>query len=534
MAQKQTVCCNEQSQGSAFVLKAHIAVGFVWDAVDPGMDSLFWVRVTDVPMKAEWLAFQDALSTYAQAVQGALSTLFQRLDPTLDPQLAILALPFDPDAEIIVVPSEGLSSASESFRSLGDLLSTIPELHALRLYPDQQPVLGQAKRQLCQAVQAILDEYTCGSAWRPFTVLPEFIHHYCLFLIVQVSQAQLQNHYWLTRNAVRTAPTETSFVHEVILRCLDEYSLLLMRLAEGNGVRQLPHGPEEILRQAGHWLMRTPGHATGGADADSLFQACNAISALRYEGSEGSGRLLIAAPTHPSVHVQLHLQQPVHLRNYRGIRKLLEVSTDDLHLLYAADHIYGVGQLSAVPYNEAEENLFVVEFAGAHTWRLLHANHSLMVVSYGLPRLPRRPLRKEHFEAQVSEHFPALGADHLADLWHLAVAATQQTRGAMVVISANAQAEAQRLQHQATLIAPCRLTPELMVPVSSIDGAILIEPDATCHAIGVILDGVASDQGNPARGARYNSAVRYKEYSQQRQVSCLILVCSEDGTVDLL
>jgi hypothetical protein len=73
----------------------------------------------------------------------------------------------------------------------------------------------------------------------------------------------------------------------------------------------------------------------------------------------------------------------------------------------------------------------------------------------------------------------------------------------------------------------------LPLPISSIEGAILIEPDATCHAIGVILDGFASANGNPARGARYNSAVRHKEYSQQRQCSCLVLVRSEDGTVDL-
>ena len=68
----------------------------------------------------------------------------------------------------------------------------------------------------------------------------------------------------------------------------------------------------------------------------------------------------------------------------------------------------------------------------------------------------------------------------------------------------------------------------------SSDGAVLLDPDATCHAIGVILDGFAAAHGNPARGSRYNSAVRYKEYSQQRRIACLVLVRSEDGIVDLL
>jgi hypothetical protein len=312
--------------------------------------------------------------------------LFQQLDPALGPRLTILALPFDSYAEVILVSSERFPAAPEWFDGLGSLFSALPDVQGLSLDPDRQPVLGKAKQRIWQAVQNMLDEHTGDTGRRAFTGLPEFIHGYCVLLILQVSYQQLQSHPYLTRNAVLAYPAETSFMHEVIFRCLNEYAILLLRLLEGNAVYPLPHGAEEILRQAGR--------ATGGERGDSLFQACNAISALRYEGS---GRLLMAAD-HPSVHVVLNLHQPVHLRNYRGIRKLLEVSTDDLHLLYAADHIYGVGQLSEVPYQEQAENLFVVEFAGAHTWRLLHAQQQLMAVSYGVPRLPRRPLRKERKE----------------------------------------------------------------------------------------------------------------------------------------
>jgi hypothetical protein len=44
------------------------------------------------------------------------------------------------------------------------------------------------------------------------------------------------------------------------------------------------------------------------------------------------------------------------------------------------------------------------------------------------------------------------------------------------------------------------------------------------------LDGPASYQGNPARGARFNSAVRYVNDAEER----LAVVVSEDGHVDLL
>ena len=64
-------------------------------------------------MKAAWPAFQDALSTYVQAVQPALCELFQQLDPALDPQVAILALPLALQDEVILLPSKRSLYATE-------------------------------------------------------------------------------------------------------------------------------------------------------------------------------------------------------------------------------------------------------------------------------------------------------------------------------------------------------------------------------------------------------------------------------------
>ena len=50
------------------------------------------------------------------------------------------------------------------------------------------------------------------------------------------------------------------------------------------------------------------------------------------------------------------------------------------------------------------------------------------------------------------------------------------------------------------------LSPELIERISGIDGAVLLDRDCKCHAIGVILDGMASQSGDPSRGARFNSA----------------------------
>ena len=55
--------------------------------------------------------------------------------------------------------------------------------------------------------------------------------------------------------------------------------------------------------------------------------------------------------------------------------------------------------------------------------------------------------------------------------------------------------------------------------------------DGRCYGFGVILDGEAKGCGDPARGSRYNSAVRYQTTMAPRSV---IVVISDDRTVDLI
>lgn len=63
--------------------------------------------------------------------------------------------------------------------------------------------------------------------------------------------------------------------------------------------------------------------------------------------------------------------------------------------------------------------------------------------------------------------------------------------------------------------------------LTSLDGALLVDKDGKCHAFGVILDGEAKKPGNPAKGARHNSALTYINANSGR---CAVVV-SEDKTV---
>ena len=66
----------------------------------------------------------------------------------------------------------------------------------------------------------------------------------------------------------------------------------------------------------------------------------------------------------------------------------------------------------------------------------------------------------------------------------------------------------------------------------ALDGAVMLGPNGQCHAFGVILDGEAIvGKGDPARGSRYNSAVRYQ---RTKALESMLVVISDDGTVDLV
>lgn len=119
-------------------------------------------------------------------------------------------------------------------------------------------------------------------------------------------------------------------------------------------------------------------------------------------------------------------------------------------------------------------------------------------------------------------------------LWDIMSQASKQKHGTMIVISDHAKQEAERLKNQSTPIQAKILPADLTLPLSSIDGALLLDTNATCHAVGVILDGITTERGNPARGARYNSAIRYSEYVKTQKHACLIVVISEDGMIDLI
>ena len=147
------------------------------------------------------------------------------------------------------------------------------------------------------------------------------------------------------------------------------------------------------------------------------------------------------------------------------------------------------------------------------------------------PKLPQMSIERTQFVSNYLRLFKTASPTDANNAWALFEACMSMEHGTMLVVSEDAETEADRLKDQGTSVEPVPMTLDLLHRVSGIDGSILLDPAGRCYAIGVILDGTATEECSPARGSRYNSALRYVGVAP---VPRMAIIVSEDRTVDLV
>lgn len=285
-----------------------------------------------------------------------------------------------------------------------------------------------------------------------------------------------------------------------------------------------------ILRSAADAFVDGVLARTGATAAHGMRDALDAVSGQTYEGRASLGTVVLAQRGHPAVDVDVAFTQDVPVTVARSFRKVLEMSGTGLSLLSDGRDVYGLGVV-AEGYDRGTEEVFRVRVVGNGSWELWHDGGALLRVDHGQPSLPLDRIDDEAFVETFSRVFPDAGDDARDAVWSLAQACTGQRKGTMLVVHPDARAEGERLLPQAQLVEPTRLGRRALRAMTKIDGAVLVSPDGTCHAVGVILDGAATGTGDGSRGARYNSAVRYLAGEGK---GSMVIIVSEDGRIDLL
>jgi hypothetical protein len=482
---------------------------------------------------------------YEISVRLAIQALVRTLDKDIRVETFLLGLHPNPnDAEgehaVCLEPEDCGYSTSRFKDVLADaehLFAVDPERNLIHSHAKVQAGSDRRRnrRSLQKAILKSLEQFSRDDRVRYYCSFAHLVNGYEVSIVSIVTFPEGGIPYEIPKIHTDERYAWEKSLFDIAMRLRLSHCANELHTPNPESVETIDHRrPEEIIHQAAITLLDIPIWATRKIEGMySLFEAFITISSLRYEGGESGGGIIIARPDHPNIEVQMRLKNPIPVGQYRSLRKLLELSRGEKKLLCDGIAIFGLGCTKG-HYNHMNADLFEVRFRRHRSWELLHDSNVMTRVEAGLATLAPRALNQTTFQSDVERILPQdIGVD--ADLlYHLAVAATGQGHGALIIIHPDAEQEALRLANQSTLVEPRVLAPSDIPRLSAIDGAILVDPRGTCFAIGVILDGLAVPEGDPGRGARFNSSLRYVA-SQTDPIStgpkCLAVIVSEDGDI---
>lgn len=470
-------------------------------------------------------------------VEHRAKDVLQSIAPTVQPRALLVGIrtPEKSDGHPVCVEPENEDWDPRIFFNCASRAEEIYTTH-----PDHEIIYGDEpsmrdkpenirKKSVYGAVKEVTSQYDSQHGTTTFCGWPARLEGYHVMPILQFSNEQLSEYpHMLEPIRFQKWTLSTGLLQSTIECLLEEATNALGKKEPGRFFDLFDLDKASILRNAGKSFCAVITAVTGDIMLQEVYEDLNVISSLPYEGTEATGGILFAPVDAQAVETQVLLKKPVSLHDHKLVRKLIEMNSQ--HLLCVCRSAAGISGLGVLR-DKFAEGIFQVSFTGHYKWDLYYKNEIIIKASFGIPQLPAVRLKKEIFSSNARRIIPNIQEDEVERLWHIVEAGMEQQHGTMIVLSEIAAEEAKRLKKQSLEIEPIELTPDLVRRFSEIDGAIMIDRRGICYAIGVILDGIASDEGDPSRGARYNSAIRYITSARSPTI-CLVV--SEDGNVEVL
>lgn len=473
----------------------------------------------------------------------ACERIFQLLDERFAPQVFLVGILIEQQENSFLAcvdPEQDLWAVSSDFNEALQVADGIRNGYNERALMHSHPLAQKwhddalVRRSIRDAIEQIVENHPAKPSDLIYFVSdPTRVEGYMVSVVLGLQKTILEEHPSLSSSSVpiheyRDMPVPVSLMEATIESYLSKASGELRLPDPGCGSSEM--NADEILRDGASRMMLGLAYRVDQGCIEGwhgLLGSCTNIARTYYEGAEGSGTIVLAKEDHPSLKKTILFENPPRLSATRAARKLLQLATHDLALHTNSENLFGLVDIGK--YESTAEDLFTIGFLGHHHWEVRHNSQILMRVRYGQPSLPKPPYDEKKLEKDLPRIFAGMTGKQVERIMGLIRQAEREPHGTMLIISSAAKKEAERLATEGTRIASKTLTPELLGSLTPIDGAVLLTPKGTCYAIGVILDGMATELGNPARGARYNSAIRYVCSSKS---PTLAVVVSEDGGLD--
>ncbi|MDD4731753.1 MAG: DNA integrity scanning protein DisA nucleotide-binding domain protein, partial [Desulfovibrio sp.] len=261
-----------------------------------------------------------------------------------------------------------------------------------------------------------------------------------------------------------------------------------------------------------------------------ILDAVIGISRTQEEGLPAEGDIVFVEP---SEIYQLNflalfpdLDRP-HLENFKRVRKLLQsVEGSRRKLVSDGRNIVGIS------IGEVPDSSLIARYHGSHGFLLLNG---LPVCSFSGGNFSSSNRRANLVELEELVYDSRLNLSEQHSLMNIVTAlvdhSTEMRHGCTLVLDL---ADAPERMSGQYLVHPLDLRQlrflELAKAFSKIDGALHISSDLRLQGFGCLLDGHSVPGENMARGARYNSALRYTAEHEQT----IVVVVSSDRPVSII
>jgi hypothetical protein len=261
-----------------------------------------------------------------------------------------------------------------------------------------------------------------------------------------------------------------------------------------------------------------------------ILDAILGISKTREEGSWPRGKLVFVSPADmPKLDFVVRFprfERPM-LKNFKHVRKLLQaVEISDRKLVSFGKNVVGIAT------GNMPERRSTADFRGEYGFLSLAGKPVCSFSDGSVYSSTRRP-NLVHLEEALLESNVDPSASH--DLYRCVSSivhnAAMQKHGCTLVIDLNAQPieiSGQQIEHPLDLQQTQLL--QLAKSLAKVDGALHIGADFHLHGFACLLDGRAVPGEDRARGARFNSALRFTAENE----NVIVVVVSSDRPVSVI
>ena len=300
----------------------------------------------------------------------------------------------------------------------------------------------------------------------------------------------------------------------------------------------------QSLESAGFLLQQCETHAVRDFIVDSratsgfwdtmlrtypILECVRGVSDTLEEGKRAKGRLAFVEPrdlNNLQFYVRFPKQEQPQIKNFKHVRKLLiAVEDSDRALISDGKSILGIAR------DKLPSGSIIADFKGKYGMLLIDQDPVCSYSDRGFSALSRKA-NLAQFEALLGESYLAqpVRTRLFKIMTELVNSACEGGHGASFVIDLDTRhldLPGQQLEHWLDLTKPENV--KLSKALSRMDGALYINGGMSLLAFACLLDGRASLGENRAKGARYNSAVRFTAEHE----NVIVIVVSSDSPVSI-